>query len=187
MPGIVFNNVTWSLFYEMVFYPSLPLVVMLSRRLVVPVIGAIISAGIVFAYGPSLIGFYSQFFLFLFAGRGRWCTLATAIETVAHTFPDAIIVAFYCALGGLMAAGYLSTSQFVWLFAGLGFVIICKVIVGGGMITRLYCLAAPRQTRPDLLFVLSSAFGCLSRAVCILVASLASAGRNSWQCSCTSG
>jgi exopolysaccharide production protein ExoZ len=139
--GIVFNNVTWSLFYEMVFYLSLPLVVMLSRRLAIPMVGAILSVGIVFAYGPGLIGFYSEFFLFLFAGAVIGALSSSAIKAVADTFPDTIVVALYGAVGWLMAAGYLSTAQFVWLFAGLGFVIVCKAIVGGETLAR--CLAWP--------------------------------------------
>src|SRR3984885_1404715 len=104
--GIVFNNVTWSLFYEMVFYLSLPFVVMLSRKLAIPLVGAIVSAGIVFAYGPGLIGFYSEFFLFLFVGGIIGALSPAAIKAVADAFPDAIVVALYCALGWLMAAGY---------------------------------------------------------------------------------
>jgi exopolysaccharide production protein ExoZ len=134
--GIVFNNVTWSLFYEMVFYLSLPFVVMLSQRIAIPIVGAILSVGIVFAYGPGLIGFYSEFFLFLFAGAVIGALSSSAIKAVADTFPDTIVVALYCAVGWLMAAGYLSTAQFVWLFAGLGFVIVCKAIVGGETLAR---------------------------------------------------
>ena len=137
--GIVFNNVTWSLFYEMVFYLSLPLVVMLSRRFAVPVVGAIVSAGIVFAYGPGLIGFYSEFFLFLFAGSIIGALSPAGVKIVADSFPDAIVAVLYCAVGWLMAAGYLTTAQFVWLFAGLGVIIVCKAIGGEGTLAR--CLA----------------------------------------------
>jgi exopolysaccharide production protein ExoZ len=137
--GIVFNNVTWSLFYEMVFYLSLPFVVLLSRRLAIPLFGAIVSAGIVFAYGPSLIGFYSEFFLFLFAGSIIGALSPAGVKIVADSFPDAIVAALYCAVGWLMAAGYLTTAQFVWLFAGLGVIIVCKAIGGKGTLAR--CLA----------------------------------------------
>jgi exopolysaccharide production protein ExoZ len=139
VPGIVFNNVTWSLFYEMVFYLSLPLVVMLSRRFAIPVVGAIVSAGIVFAYCPGLIGFYSEFFLFLFAGSVIGALSPAGVKIVADSFPDAIVAALYCAVGWLMAAGYLTTAQFVWLFAGLGVIIVCKAIGGEGTLAR--CLA----------------------------------------------
>jgi exopolysaccharide production protein ExoZ len=137
--GIVFNNVTWSLFYEMVFYLSLPFVVMLSKRFAIPLVGAIVSAGIVFAYGPGLIGFYSEFFLFLFAGSIIGALSPAGVKIVADSFPDAIIAVLYCAVGWLMAAGYLTTAQFVWLFAGLGVIIVCKAIGGEGTLAR--CLA----------------------------------------------
>jgi exopolysaccharide production protein ExoZ len=136
VPGIVFNNVTWSLFYEMVFYLSLPFVVMLSRRFAIPVVGAIVSAGIVFAYGPGLIGFYSEFFLFLFAGAIIGTLSPAGVRNVADSFPDAIVAVLYCAVGWLMAAGYLTTAQFVWLFEGLGVVIVCKAIGGEGTLAR---------------------------------------------------
>jgi exopolysaccharide production protein ExoZ len=137
--GIVFNNVTWSLFYEMVFYLSLPLAVVASRKLVIPLVGAIVSVGIVFAYGPGLIGFYSEFFLFLFAGAVIGTLSPAGIKIVADSFPDTIVMVLYGAVGWLMAAGYLSTSQFVWIFAGLGFVIVCKAVAGGETLAR--CLA----------------------------------------------
>jgi exopolysaccharide production protein ExoZ len=139
VPGIVFNNVTWSLFYEMVFYLSLPLVVTLSRQCAVPIPGAMVSAGIVFAYGPGLIGFYSEFFLFLFAGAIIGALSPAGVKIVADSFPDAIVAVLYCTVGWLMAAGYLNTAQFVWLFAGLGVVIVCKAIGGEG--TLAHCLA----------------------------------------------
>jgi exopolysaccharide production protein ExoZ len=136
VPGIVFNNVTWSLFYEMVFYLSLPFVVMLSRKFAIPVVGAIVSAGIVFAYGPGLIGFYSEFFLFLFAGAIIGTLSPAGVRNVADCFPDGIVAVLYCAVGWLMAAGYLTTAQFVWLFEGLGVVIVCKAIRGEGTLAR---------------------------------------------------
>jgi peptidoglycan/LPS O-acetylase OafA/YrhL len=134
--GIVFNNVTWSLFYEMVFYLSLPLVVVLSQRLAIPVTGAIVTAGIVFAYTPGLIGFYSEFFLFLFAGAVIGVLSPAAIKGVADCFPDVVVAFIYCLVTALTTAGYLSTTQFVWLFSGLGFVIVCKAVVGNGALAR---------------------------------------------------
>ena len=135
--GIVFNNVTWSLFYEMVFYLSLPLVLTLSRRLAIPIVGGIVVAGIVFGYVPGLFGFYSEFFLFLFAGAIVGALSPDGIKNVADSFPDALIILIYCLVTALMTTGYLSTAQFVWMFSGLGFVIVCKAIVGTSLLARI--------------------------------------------------
>jgi peptidoglycan/LPS O-acetylase OafA/YrhL len=50
--------------------------------------------------------------------------------------PDAIILSFYGLVTGLLTLGYLSTSQFVWLFACIGFLLIAKAISGKGLLAR---------------------------------------------------
>jgi exopolysaccharide production protein ExoZ len=134
--GIVFNNVTWSLFYEMVFYLSFPLVLMAGQRLRIPNLAMVILAGIVFAYGPGVAGLYFEFFIFLFAGAVVGLLPQNAVKTVAATFPDAITALLYVISTSLFTAGYLVTSQFVWLFAGTGIIILCKAIDGNGIIAK---------------------------------------------------
>jgi peptidoglycan/LPS O-acetylase OafA/YrhL len=135
--GVVFNNVTWSLFYEMVFYLCFPMIVMGARRFGVPVISATVFAGVLIAYGPMLIGFYSEFFLFLFVGAVAGVMPAAGPRAVASSFSDVIVIALYFVVTGLMTAGYLTTGQFVWLFAGVGFLLVCKALAAEGALARV--------------------------------------------------
>ena len=50
----------------------------------------------------------------------------TNVPAGTKSFPDAIVAVLDSAVGWLMAAGYLATAQFVWLFARLGAIIVCK-------------------------------------------------------------
>ena len=134
--GIVFNNVTWSLFYEMTFYLVLPVVLIVARHLRSPIPPAIVFAGILVSYGPTYLGFYSEFFLFLFVGAVAGSLPAAQIKAAAGIVPDAVVLGLYGLVTGLMALDYLTTSQFVWLFAGLGFLLIAKAIAGNGWLAR---------------------------------------------------
>ncbi|MBB4428355.1 peptidoglycan/LPS O-acetylase OafA/YrhL [Bradyrhizobium sp. CIR48] len=134
--GIVFNNVSWSLFYEMVFYLSFPLVLTVGRLLRLPAIAATALAGVVFAYGPALAGMYFEFFVFLFAGAIVGLLAPSGLRAVAVTFPDFVVVLLYCIATSMMTTGYLNTAQFVWLFAGLGALLLCKAVDGEGWFAR---------------------------------------------------
>jgi len=134
--GVVFNNVTWSLFYEMAFYLSLPLLLASGRALRVPALATTVLAGVVMAYGPGLAGMYFEFFVFLFAGAAVGLLSQASVRGIAATFPDGIVVLLYCIPTGLMTAGYLTTSQFVWLFAGVGILMLCKASAGEGWLAR---------------------------------------------------
>ena len=134
--GIVFNNVTWSLFYEMIFYLVFPVVLMLARFLRAPVPAAIAFAGILVSYGPAYLGFYSELFLFLFAGAVAGALPAMQFKAAADSLPDAIVVGVYGLVTGLLTLGYITTSQFVWLFACLGLLVIGKALTGKGPLAR---------------------------------------------------
>ncbi len=134
--GIVFNNVTWSLFYEMIFYLVFPAIVMLARYFRLPILVAIVLAGILISYGPIFFGFYSEFFLFLFAGAVAGALPMVQIKAAADSIHDLTVAGLYCLVTGLMTTGYLTTSQFVWLFACLGFLLIAKAVAGKGVLAH---------------------------------------------------
>lgn len=134
--GIVFNNVTWSLFYEMVFYLGFPLIVMAAGWAGIPVMSAIVLAGVSVAYVPGIEGYYTEFFLFLFVGAILGRLSRTDIDTVAAQFPDLVILVLYAIIVGLLTTSYISTGQFVWMFAGLGAIILCKAISGRGALAK---------------------------------------------------
>jgi exopolysaccharide production protein ExoZ len=134
--GIIFNNVTWSLFYEMTFYLVLPVVLMVARYLRSPIPLAIAFAGILVSYGPVYLGFYSEFFLFLFAGALAGSLPAAQVKVAADLVPDAVVLGFYALITALSTLGYLSPRQFVWLFAILGLLLIGKAVAGNGWLSR---------------------------------------------------
>lgn len=135
--GIVFNNVTWSLWYEMVFYLSFPLLLLVGRTAGASAIGTISLAGIIMSYLPGLIGFYAEFFLFLFVGAIIGSLPTRVIGPVARSFPDAVAVLLYLIPTTLFAMDVVSASQFVWMFAGASAVILCKAVEGGGWLAQM--------------------------------------------------
>ncbi|SDJ71235.1 MULTISPECIES: acyltransferase family protein [Bradyrhizobium] len=141
--GIVFNNVTWSLFYEMVFYLSFPLIVMGAAWARIPVLSAIVLAGVSVAYLPSLEGYYTEFFLFLFAGAIIGRLPRASIDMLAAQFPDLVVALLYGIIVALLTMAYISTGQFVWMFAGLGAIILCKAVSG-------HCALATALSFPPL-------------------------------------
>ncbi|MGF7055253.1 peptidoglycan/LPS O-acetylase OafA/YrhL [Bosea sp. OAE752] len=136
VPGIVFNNVTWSLFYEMAFYLVFPIVILIAHKTGVSVVPAIIFSGLLAAYLPAALGFYSEFFLFLFAGAVVATLGPNAIRRVADTFPDYSLIALYVLITSFFTIGFLNTSQFVWAFAGCVSILLCKAIDGQSPLAR---------------------------------------------------
>ncbi|SHM79709.1 acyltransferase family protein [Bradyrhizobium lablabi] len=136
IPGIVLNNVTWSLFYEMVFYLLFPAVLLFGRWANMPAIGSTVIGGIIFAYGPRLFGLDLAPFVFLFAGAVIGCLRRDQIESVADSFPDAAILFIYLAVTSLFTLSYIDASTFTWLFSGAIIVILCKTVSGRGLLAR---------------------------------------------------
>jgi len=136
IPGIVFNNVTWSLFYEMVFYLLFPVVLTIGRTAGLPALASTIVGGLIFAYGPLLFGLDFRSFIFLFVGAGVGCLSRRQIESVADACPDAAIVAIYLLTTSLFTLSYINSWQFTWLFSGLSIIILCKAVTGQGILAR---------------------------------------------------
>lgn len=142
VPGIVFNNVTWSLFYEMFFYLSFPIALMTGRSLRLPVFITAIAAGTLSAYGPRYVGFYSEFFIFLYAGALIGLLPISRIGVIARLIPDAIVVVLHLAITGLATMGYLTAAQFIYLFSAVGSLILCKAVIGEGILARALSLSS---------------------------------------------
>lgn len=136
IPGIVFNNVTWSLFYEMVFYLLFPIVLMIGRRAGLPALVSTILGGLVFGYSPLLFGLDLRSFIFLFVGAGVACLSRQQIENVADACPDTAIVAIYLLTTTLFTLTYINDWQFTWLFSGLSVVILSKAVTRRGVLAR---------------------------------------------------
>ncbi|MCP3370981.1 acyltransferase family protein [Bradyrhizobium cajani] len=136
IPGIVFNNVTWSLFYEMVFYLLFPVVLLIGRWAGLPAIASTIVGGLIFAYGPLQFGMDLRSFIFLFVGAGVGCLSREQIERVANICPDVAIVSIYLLTTTLFTLGYIIDWQFTWLFSGLSIIVLCKAVSKRGALAR---------------------------------------------------
>jgi peptidoglycan/LPS O-acetylase OafA/YrhL len=51
---------------------------------------------------------------------------------LAAQFPDLVVGLLYVIIVSLHTMAYISTGQFVWMFAGLGAIILCKAVSGRG-------------------------------------------------------
>jgi exopolysaccharide production protein ExoZ len=134
--GIVFNNVTWSLFYEMAFYLLFPGVLLFGRWVHVPAIASTVIGGLIFAYGPRLIGLDLEPFVFLFVGAVIGCLRREQIDSIADSLPDAATLFIYLAVTTLFTLSYINASQFTWLFSGASIVILCKAVSERGTLAR---------------------------------------------------
>ncbi|WP_424627532.1 acyltransferase family protein [Bradyrhizobium sp. SYSU BS000235] len=137
VPGIVFNNVTWSLFYEMTFYLAFPIVLAMSRAIRTPALLTAMIAGVLVPYAPMYMGVYSEFYLFLFAGAIIGLLPLSKLTCIARLIPDAAVILFYLTVTSLATLNYLTATQFIWLFSAAGMVILCKAITGTGVIARM--------------------------------------------------
>ncbi len=152
--GIVFNNVTWSLFYEMVFYLSLPLVVMLSRRCGVPVVGRD-------RLGRNRVRLWPR------PDRVLLRILSVSVcwgdhrRTLAGWRQNRRGQLSGCRCRGTVLCRGMSDdyglsnhprSSYGCLPA-LGVIIVCKAIAGGGTLARCLAWTPLGETRPDFLFV----------------------------------
>jgi exopolysaccharide production protein ExoZ len=136
VPGVVFNNVTWSLFYEMAFYIALPLAVLAALSLGISVVAAVVVAGLGFTYLPTLFGFYTEFFLYLFVGAFAGTMNREQFEALSAKFPDWIVVALYFLTTTMISTGYLNSGQSTFLFAGAGFLVITSAVANKGWLSR---------------------------------------------------
>lgn len=134
--GIVFNNVTWSLFYEMTFYLLFPAVLLFGRWANVPAIASTVIGGFIFTYGPRLFGLDLEPFVFLFVGAVIGSLRREQIDGIADTFPDAAALFIYLAVTTLFTFGYVNAAQFTLLFSGASVIILCKAVSERGALAR---------------------------------------------------
>ncbi len=139
LPGLgvtPFNTVTWSLFFEFVFYLSFPAVLALhSRRRVTP--GTIVLFAVLFMPVALLLGGFFVRFLSFFGGALLASLPDASIREVASRIPDGLAIALYLSSTALFAQ-LLSYAFFVPLFVVTTFVLVVKVAYGGGPLHRAF-------------------------------------------------
>lgn len=132
-----YNAVTWSLFYEFVFYLTFPAILLLRSRsgrtgplqiLLFCLAFMIVASNM----GPSFIRF-----LMFFGGALMACIQKERLVTFASRLPDTAVLAFYFT-STLLFARLLSYTYFIPVFLVTTFLLVLKVLYGTGFLNRIF-------------------------------------------------
>lgn len=135
--GIPFNNVTWSLFFEFIFYFSFPALVYVIRRFEVNNVFGLIVGGLGLAYLPFFFGIYqTDVFLLFFAGTFIGLVSGETGRFVSSQIPDSLLAALYLSATTMHTFGIIDGGRFLWIFAITAALVILKAAYGEGWLTR---------------------------------------------------
>ncbi len=137
VPPLIFNNVTWSLFFEACFYLIFPLVAITARRRGGPPAMFLILGGLATAYLPLAFGLYTEFFLLFFAGALIGLLDARQAEMIDRQIPDELLIVLYLFLTTSFTFGLIDVARFLLLFSAVGALIVLKAAYGTGLISRV--------------------------------------------------
>jgi len=139
MQVVPFNPVTWSLFYEMVFYLVFPLCIHAARplgraaRWVIPAVG-IIAPAIAVALGADPIHLcWSLLFFGVALGMNP-----KTVGLLAATVPGAAIVALYLAVTTASALNILDWEFGPLLFGAVAMILIASTLHRQGILERVF-------------------------------------------------
>jgi peptidoglycan/LPS O-acetylase OafA/YrhL len=139
-----YATVTWSLFYEMLFYLTFPMILLVSdvgRRLT-PLKVLLFSAVYMWAIQAALGGMFVRFWMFF--GGAFMASLATEqLRVLAARSPTWLVVMSFIA-STLVFAEFLRYDYFVPLFVFSTFFFVVKVLYAEGWLYRLFSLTPLR-------------------------------------------
>jgi exopolysaccharide production protein ExoZ len=139
-----YATVTWSLFYEMLFYLTFPMILLVSdvgRRLT-PLKVLLFSAVYMWAIQAALGGMFVRFWMFF--GGAFMASLATEqLRVLAARSPTWLVVMSFIA-STLVFAEFLRYDYFVPLFVFSTFFFVVKVLYAEGWLYRLFSLTLLR-------------------------------------------
>jgi len=132
-----YNAVTWSLFYEFVFYLLFPAILLLPGYKRSPGPWHVIGLGIVFMWvAMNLNPFFIRFMMF-FGGTLMASLSAKQLTEIAHRIPDSLVIGCYLA-STLWFSFLLSYQNFIPVFLVTSFLLVLKVLYGDGFLNRLF-------------------------------------------------
>lgn len=140
IPGLgvtPFNAVTWSLFYEFVFYLLFPLILLMPFRQGRLGAGHVVVFGILFVWMAVYLNpFFIRFMMFF--GGGFMASLgALYLTRLARRVPDILVIACYLASTAWFSF-QLSYQYFIPIFLVTTFFLVLKVIYGSGFLNHLF-------------------------------------------------
>jgi peptidoglycan/LPS O-acetylase OafA/YrhL len=132
-----YNTVTWSLFYELVFYLTFPLIMLFpssDRRLSG---GNLVVFGLIYMCLISQLGGMFIRFLMFFVGA-LMATFSTGqLKTIAQRTPVGLVIVSYVG-STLVFAEYLRYEYFIPLFAFTTFFFVVKVLFSKSVLYRFF-------------------------------------------------
>jgi len=138
-----YNAVTWTLFYEFLFYVTLPVMLLLRLDNAKPgAVHVIIGAMLVYWLSEQL-GHNTIRFLMFFGGALMACFSTATMQRLEKYVPEIMVICLY--LGStFFFAMQLSYQYFIPLFLVTTFLLVLKVIHGNGVLNRLFSLTPLR-------------------------------------------
>jgi peptidoglycan/LPS O-acetylase OafA/YrhL len=134
-----YNAVTWSLFYEFVFYLLFPAILLLPghKRSLGP--WHVIGFGILFIYVAMNINPYLIRFMMFFGGALMASLRPKQLAGLALRIPDSLVIVCYLASTAWFSF-LLSYQKFIPVFLVTSFLLVLKVLYGNGLLNRIFML-----------------------------------------------
>ena len=128
-----YNFVTWSLFFEFVFYLTIPAVWLLPSRPAWQILGGLLITSvtaIVLQLGPT--------YLYFFAGLVVANISDQRLQTIAERIPTSVVLVAHLAITTLYAFRILDTTMFVFLYMIVATAMIVSAAYGSGLLHQVF-------------------------------------------------
>jgi exopolysaccharide production protein ExoZ len=132
-----FNTVTWSLFFELVFYLTFPLILWRSDRRCRVTPTRIVVFAVLFMPLALQVGAFFIRFLMFFGGAFLAVLTDDTLQRLARRVPDGLAITLYLASTTLFAQ-LLEYTYFIPVFVVATFFVVLKVTHGEGVLRRVF-------------------------------------------------
>jgi peptidoglycan/LPS O-acetylase OafA/YrhL len=140
VPGLgvkPYNTVTWSLFFEFVFYLTFPLILWFGdrRRRVTPT--RVVVFALLFMPLALQVGAFFIRFLMFFGGAFLAALPDDTLQPLARRVPDGLAITLYLA-STVLFAQLLEYTHFIPVFVVTTFLVVLKMTQGEGVLRRVF-------------------------------------------------
>ncbi len=133
------NPVSWSLFYEFVFYLTFPSVLLLRRLGVMERPGRLAAVLLLAGVGIACLpGDYERAWHFLV---GAWLgSMEPRLPDLARRLPDTLVAIIYLAITTTVSLAPMSLSAYSVLYGAASALLVIKACHGNGFLNRIFSL-----------------------------------------------